>query len=80
LTASLSQKWEETHPTLRQHWHEGVLNNVRRKGLLRVLIDKVALQRTAANGCEVRIVWKGGDWTTVALVYRWSLTPPWPTA
>jgi DNA invertase Pin-like site-specific DNA recombinase len=67
LTAALRQQWEETCPTLRQHWDEGILSNVRKKELLRVLIDKVVLQRTAADRCEVRIVWRGGDWTTVSL-------------
>jgi hypothetical protein len=67
LTAELRRQWEETHPTLRQLWDEGKLTNGRKKELLRVLIDQVMLQRPAADRCEVRIIWKGGDWTTVEL-------------
>lgn len=67
LTAKLREEWEETRPTLRQLWDEGQLSNVRKKELLRVLIDKVVLQRPAPDRCEIRIVWKGGDWTTVPL-------------
>ncbi len=67
LTAALRQQWEETRPTLRQHWDEGILSNVRKKELLRALIDKVVLQRPGADRGEIRIVWKGGDWTTVPL-------------
>jgi hypothetical protein len=48
-------------------WDDGAINNVRKKELLRVLIDKIVLQRPAADQCEVRIVWKGGDWTTTVL-------------
>jgi hypothetical protein len=67
VTAGLRQQWEETRPTLRQLWDEGQLSNVRKKELLRVLIDKVVLQRPAADRCEIRIVWKGGDWTADSL-------------
>jgi DNA invertase Pin-like site-specific DNA recombinase len=65
LTAELRQQWEKAQPTLRQLWDDGPLSNVRKKELLRVLIDKVVLKRQAADQCEVRIIWKGGDWTTV---------------
>lgn len=52
---------------MRQMWDEGALSNIRKKELLRTLIDKVVLQRPGGDRCEVRIVWKGGDWTTAVL-------------
>ena len=52
---------------LRRMWDEGALSNVRKKELLRTVIDKVVLQRPVGDRCEIRIVWKGGDWTTIAL-------------
>src|SRR5262249_41131018 len=61
LPAELRQQWQKVHPTLRQLWDEGKLNNVRKKELLRVLIDKVVLQRPAPDKCQARIVWRGGD-------------------
>jgi DNA invertase Pin-like site-specific DNA recombinase len=64
LTAELRQQWDEARPTLRQLWDEGKLTNVRKKQLLRILIDKVVLKRVASEMCEVRIIWKGGNWTT----------------
>jgi DNA invertase Pin-like site-specific DNA recombinase len=67
LTAELRGQWDEACPTVRQLWDEGKLTNVRKKELLRVLIDKVVLQRLAADTCDVRIIWKGGDWTTIEL-------------
>ena len=67
LTIELRQQLAEGRPTLRQWWDEGRLTNVRKKELLRVLIDKVILQRPASDRCELRIVWRGGDWTSVTL-------------
>jgi DNA invertase Pin-like site-specific DNA recombinase len=67
LTDELRQQLSEARPTLRQMWEEGRLTNVRKKELLRVLIDKVVLKRLASDKCEVRIIWKGGDWTTTKL-------------
>ena len=67
LSAELRRQWAEAHPTLRQLWDDGKLSNVRKKELLRVLIDKVVLKRPTADKCEVRIIWKGSDWTTATL-------------
>jgi DNA invertase Pin-like site-specific DNA recombinase len=63
LTAELRRQWDEAHLTLRQLWAKGQLTNVRQKELLRVLIDKVILKRVTAEMCEVRMIWKGGNWT-----------------
>lgn len=67
LTDELRQQLDEVRPTLRQMWDEGALSNVRKKELLRTLIDKVVLQRPDGDRCEARIIWKGGDWTTAVL-------------
>jgi DNA invertase Pin-like site-specific DNA recombinase len=67
MTDELRRQLDEARPTLRQMWDEGALSNVRKKELLRALIDKVVLRRPVGDKCEVRIVWKGGDWTTTAL-------------
>jgi hypothetical protein len=67
LTDELRRQLDEVRPTLRRMWDDGVLSNARRKELLRTLIDKVVLQRPVGDRCEVRIVWKGGDWTTTVL-------------
>jgi hypothetical protein len=67
LTEGLRARLGEAGPTLRQQWDAEALTNARKKELLRVLIDKVVLRRPAADKCEVRIIWKGGDWTTAEL-------------
>jgi DNA invertase Pin-like site-specific DNA recombinase len=67
LTEELRRQLGEARPTLRQLWDGGQLANVRKKELLRVLIDKVVLNRLAPDQCEARIIWKGGDWTATQL-------------
>src|SRR5262249_44314511 len=67
VTDELRRQLDEARPSLRQMWDDGALSNARKKELLRVLIDKVVLQRPAGDKCEARIVWKGGDWTTTVI-------------
>ncbi len=67
LTDDLRRQLDEARPTLRRMWNDGAVSNARKKELLRTLIDKVVLRRPAGDKCEVRIVWKGGDWTTAVL-------------
>jgi DNA invertase Pin-like site-specific DNA recombinase/cellobiose-specific phosphotransferase system component IIA len=67
MTDELRRQLDEARPTLRQMWEDGSISNARKKELLRALIDKVVLQRPAADRCEVRIIWKGGDWTSAKL-------------
>jgi DNA invertase Pin-like site-specific DNA recombinase len=67
LTADLRRQLGEARPTLRQMWEDGRLTNARKKELLRALIDKVVLTRSATDKCEARIIWKGGDWTQAVL-------------
>ena len=38
--------------------------DAQKKSLLRCLIDRVVIRRTAPDSVEVRIVWRGGDTTT----------------
>jgi DNA invertase Pin-like site-specific DNA recombinase len=68
LTDELRRQLAEARQPLRQMWDDGSLDNARKKELLRALIDKVVLKRTAAAECECRVIWKGGDWTTAELV------------
>jgi DNA invertase Pin-like site-specific DNA recombinase len=53
---------EATH-RLGPLWGDPRLPHSRRKALLRCLVDKVVLERTAAGRVALRIVWRGGDWT-----------------
>lgn len=48
-------------------WQGDVLTQVQKKALLRCLIDKVVVHRVARDQVCTRIIWKGGDTTTVEL-------------
>lgn len=48
-------------------WHSGTLTQVQKKSLLRCLIDKVVVHRLVRDTVRTRIIWKGGDTTTVDL-------------
>ena len=45
-------------------WRRGHLTQPQKKALLRCLLDKVVLHRTARDRVRVRIVWRGGATTT----------------
>jgi hypothetical protein len=46
-------------------WPTDILSQAQRKALLRCLIDKVVLQRARRAQIHTRIVWRGGDTTTL---------------
>jgi len=47
-------------PQLPAMWRQPGMDRARKKALLRCLIDKVVLHRTAPERIDVRIVWRGG--------------------
>ena len=51
-------------PTL---WQQGRVSQRHKKALLRALIDKVVVHRVARDRVQARIVWKGGDTTTLSI-------------
>jgi DNA invertase Pin-like site-specific DNA recombinase len=48
-------------------WRDPRLGHAQRKALLRCLIDKVVLERIAPDRAAVRIVWRGGEDTTLTV-------------
>jgi hypothetical protein len=48
-------------------WCDPRLGHAQRKALLRCLIDKVVLERIAPDRAAVRIVWRGGEDTTLTV-------------
>lgn len=48
-------------------WQDARLSNARRKALLRCLIDKVVLDRVSPELTVARIVWQGGEDTTLQI-------------
>jgi hypothetical protein len=65
LTAELHAAFSHISTQLPQLWGTSVLSQPQRKALLRCLIDKVVLQRVAPAQAQVRIVWRGGETTTL---------------
>ena len=46
-------------------WRGSALTTARKKALLRCLIDKVVIHRSAPDNIHVRIIWRGGDTSAV---------------
>jgi len=67
LTAELKTAFTSIGQKLPQLWGTSVLTQPQRKALLRCLIDKVVLQRIARDKVQARIVWRGGNTTTLVI-------------
>ncbi len=53
-------------PTL---WQQGRVSQRHKKALLRALIEKVVVHRLARDRVQARIVWKGGETTTLSIPF-----------
>ncbi len=67
LTAELKAAFTAIGNRLPQLWETAVLAQPQRKALLRCLIEKVVLHRIARDKVQTRIVWRGGDTTTLLI-------------
>jgi len=67
----LSQELQTAFQAIGQHlptiWRQGLLSQQQKKALLRCLIDKVVLHRPAPEWVHARIVWRGGETTTLQI-------------
>lgn len=68
---ALSEELKEAFSAIGQHlpvlWHHELLTQRQRKALLRCLIDKVVLHRPEPETVVARIVWRGGETTTLSI-------------
>jgi DNA invertase Pin-like site-specific DNA recombinase len=68
---ALSAELQTAFKTIGQHlpalWQQGLLSQQQKKGLLRCLIDKVVLHRPSPEWVQARIVWRGGETTTLQI-------------
>jgi DNA invertase Pin-like site-specific DNA recombinase len=68
---SLSEELQTAFKAIGQHlpalWHHELLSQRQRKALLRCLIDKVVLHRPEPATVQARIVWRGGETTTLSI-------------
>ncbi|MFO1429677.1 MAG: recombinase family protein [Candidatus Competibacteraceae bacterium] len=65
LPAELQAAFMAIGQKLPELWPTAVLSTAQKKALLRCLIDKVVIQRHRRDQVHTRIVWKGGDITTM---------------
>ena len=66
LPADLVAILKDIGPRLPELWHDQNqwFRTAQKKALLRSLIDKVVLQRTASDRVHIRVVWRGGATTS----------------
>jgi hypothetical protein len=67
LSGELQMAFQAIGPHLPTLWQQGCISQRHKKALLRALIDKVVIQRLARDRVQARIVWKGGDTTTLSI-------------
>jgi DNA invertase Pin-like site-specific DNA recombinase len=65
LDAQAKQAWQAAGQEIPQLWRAGQLTPQQQKALLRCLIDKVVIHRSAPDSVHCRVVWKGGETTSV---------------
>ena len=67
LSAELQTAFQAIGQHLPTVWHQGRIRQQHKKALLRALIDKVVVHRLARDQMQARIVWKGGETTTLLI-------------
>ena len=71
MLLALSPELQAAFQAIGQHlptlWQQGRVSQHHKKALLRALIDKVVVHRLARDRVQARIVWKGGDTTTLSI-------------
>jgi hypothetical protein len=68
---ALSSELQTAFQAIGQHlptlWQQGRIRQQHKKALLRTLIDKVVVHRVARDRMQARIIWKGGETTTLVI-------------
>ena len=80
LSPALQAAFRAIGHTLPELWPTDVLSQAQRKALLRCLIDKVVIQRARRDQMHTRIVWRGGETTTVEVPVAVGALTDLPTA
>ncbi len=67
LSAELQMAFQAIGQHLPSLWQQGRIRKPHKKALLRALIDKVVVHRVARDRMQARIIWKGGETTTLVI-------------
>jgi len=80
LSPALQAAFRAIGAKLPELWPTDVLSQAQRKALLRCLIDKVVIQRARRDQIHTRIVWRGGETTTLEVPVAVGALTDLPTA
>ena len=80
LPPALQAAFRAIGQKLPELWPTDVLSQAQRKALLRCLIDKVVIQRARRDQIHTRIVWRGGETTTLEVPVAVGALTDLPTA
>jgi DNA invertase Pin-like site-specific DNA recombinase len=67
LPTELKEAFMAIGQKLAQIWPQNLLDRQHKKALLRCLIDKVVLHRLTKDSAQARIIWRGGETTTLQI-------------
>jgi len=67
LDAETKKAWRAAGQQIPELWRAGHFTQQQKKALLRCLIDKVVVHRSAPDSVHCRVVWKGGETTSTDL-------------
>ena len=67
LPEELKQAFMAIGQKLPKVWHQEILTREHKKALLRCLIDKIVIHRRVQDRVQTRIVWQGGDITSLEI-------------
>lgn len=67
IPADLLEQLKNIGPHVSELWQQKLFKTSQKKTLLRTLIDKVVLHRVATDRMCIRVVWRGGQTTTMEL-------------
>lgn len=65
LPSELKDAFMAIGQKLPEVWQQDILSRQQKKALLRCLIDKVVVQRSVQDSVQTRIVWRGGETTSL---------------
>src|SRR5919205_1018092 len=80
LSPALQAAFRAIGHKLPELWPTDVLSQAQRKAILRCLIDKVVIQRARRDQIHTRIVWRGGETTTLEIPVAVGALTDLPTA
>lgn len=67
LSPELKAAFSDIGENLPQIWEQDLLSPEQKKSLLRCLIEKIALHRVTPDQLQARIIWAGGQTTTLSI-------------